>query len=113
MHPTILHRDDLVHLTNTRKFEGYLFDETPVSFFLVDVVTGKGAGLHTHPYAEVHIAQDGVAEYTVGADKYRVTGGQVVIIPPEMPHGFVNIGAEPYRAVGIHPVAKMIQIDLE
>lgn len=113
MNPTVLHKDDLVHLGKTRKFEGYLYNDTSVSFFLVDVPNGKGALLHTHPYEEIHIAQEGIARYTVGDATLEVTAGMIVIVPPHTPHGFVNIGEEQFRAIGIHPVSKMIQHDLE
>ncbi len=110
---TLLHKDDLVHLGKSRKFEGYLYNDTSVSFFMVDVPTGKGAQLHTHPYEEIHIAQEGRALYTVGDGTLEVTGGQIVIVPANTPHGFVNIGEAQFRAIGIHPVTKMIQTDLE
>jgi mannose-6-phosphate isomerase-like protein (cupin superfamily) len=113
MKATHLHKDDLVHLGKTRKFEGYLYNDTSVSFFLVDVLPGKGALLHTHPYEEIHIAQEGTALYTVGDEQIEVTGGQIVIVPPNTPHGFVNIGENQFRAIGIHPVSKMIQTNLE
>lgn len=110
---TLLNNDDLVHLGKTRKFEGYLYDDTSVSFFLVNVPTGKGALLHTHPYEEIHIAQAGQARYTVDGESIEVHAGQIVIVPPNTPHGFVNLSEEPFRAIGIHPVGKMIQHDLE
>lgn len=113
MQAIVIHKDDLVHLGKTRKFEGYLYNDTSVSFFLVDVANGKGALLHTHPYEEIHIAQEGVARYTVGEEQMEVVAGQIVIVPPETPHGFVNIGEGQFRAIGIHPVTQMIQTDLE
>jgi mannose-6-phosphate isomerase-like protein (cupin superfamily) len=113
MKSAILHKDDLVHLDRTRKFEGYLYDNASVSFFLVDSAPGKGARLHVHPYDEVHVVHEGAALYTLGSEQMEVSGGQIVVIPPDTPHGFVTIGAGRFRAIGIHPVAKMIQTDLE
>ena len=113
MNYTLLNKNDLVGTAKTKKFEGYLYNDTTVSFFLVDVVPGKGAHLHTHPYEEVHIAQEGQATYTIDGETLELTVGQIVIVPPNTPHGFVNSGTGPFRAIGIHPVTKMIQTDLE
>jgi mannose-6-phosphate isomerase-like protein (cupin superfamily) len=110
---TVLHKDDLVHLGHTRKFEGYHYGDASVSFFLVDVVPGRGALLHVHPYEEIHIAQEGQAEYRVGDKTIQVTAGTIVIVPPDTPHGFINTGPGQFRAIGIHPVTKMVQTDLE
>lgn len=82
---TLLNNDDLLHLGNTRKFEGYLFDNSSVSFFLVDVVTGKGALQHTHPYEEIHIIQEGIARYTIDGEELEVHPGQIIIVPPKPP----------------------------
>lgn len=112
---TLINQNDLPHTPTgkTTRFEGYLYNDTSVSFFLVDVVPGKGAQLHVHPYEEIHILREGQATYTVGDEKLELVAGQIVIVPPNTPHGFVNSGTGSLKVVSIHPVAQMIQTDLE
>lgn len=110
---TLIHRDDLVGASKTKKFEGYLYNDTNVSFFLVESAPGKGAQLHIHPYEEVHIIQEGQARYRVGDEQLDLLPGQIVIVPPNMPHGFVNTGTGALKVVSLHPVKQMIQTDLE
>ena len=68
----------------------------------VDAEPGRGPSLHTHPYAEILIVQEGEGTFTVG-DEQRVAGaGEVLIVPPDTPHAFTNTGQAPLRQIDIH-----------
>jgi mannose-6-phosphate isomerase-like protein (cupin superfamily) len=69
---------------------------------------GNGPRLHRHPYAEVHVVQEGRATYTVGGATLEVTSGHVVVVPPGTPHKFVNAGDGPLRLVAIHLSAQIV-----
>jgi quercetin dioxygenase-like cupin family protein len=89
----------------------YRFDgadhASPVSFFLIHNEPGGGPGLHTHPYAETFIIEEGQATFTVGEETIEVRAGEIVVAPADVPHAFVNSGSGVLRSVNIHPVAEM------
>jgi mannose-6-phosphate isomerase-like protein (cupin superfamily) len=88
-------------------------DGVPVSSFIVSTPPGKGPSLHRHPYGEVFVVLEGVATFTAGDEEVDVPFGNVVVVPPETPHKFVNSGDETLRMVTIHANGTMIQTDLE
>jgi mannose-6-phosphate isomerase-like protein (cupin superfamily) len=94
------------------RFEGYRYGEVDVSFFLVDTPPGGGPVLHTHPYEEVFVVQEGEATYTVGGNTIGVGAGQIVVAPAGVPHKFVNSGTGPLRQVDIHPSGHIQQTNI-
>ena len=56
---------------------------------------------------------EGSAMFTAGDQEVQVPGGNVVVVPPETPHKFVNTGDGPLRMVTIHASGTMIQTDLD
>ena len=78
-----------------------------VSFFLSHHRPGRGPELHRHPYEETFIVQDGDVRFTVGDETIDATGGDIVVVPAETPHKFVNSGTTALRQINIHPVARM------
>ncbi len=110
---TIVNKDDLPTGETSRKFEGYLHGDANVSFFLSNTPPGKGPSMHKHPYEEVFIVQEGHLTFTIGDSTMEATGGQIVVVPPEMPHKFVNAGSEFARHVDVHVSPRMITTWLE
>jgi mannose-6-phosphate isomerase-like protein (cupin superfamily) len=78
-----------------------------VSFFISDTPPGKGPSLHTHPYAEVFVVQEGELTFTVGEAAVTATGGQIVVAPAGTPHRFTNSGAGRAKHVDIHTRGRM------
>jgi mannose-6-phosphate isomerase-like protein (cupin superfamily) len=109
----VINKDELSYGRIAHKFEGYRFGGTNVSFFLVDAPPGSGSGLHTHPYEEVFVVQEGQSSFTVGDTIIEAIGGQIVVVPAGMPHKFVNSGTGPLRQIDIHLSGQMIQEWLE
>jgi mannose-6-phosphate isomerase-like protein (cupin superfamily) len=68
----------------------------------VDAEPGRGPSLHTHPYEEVLIILEGHATLDDGEGRREVSAGDVVLIPPGRPHGFVNSGEGRLRQIDIH-----------
>ncbi len=58
MHPIIPLSDIQINSTAYR-FEGRNYGDIAASFFLVHTEPGNGPSLHTHPYEEVFIVQQG------------------------------------------------------
>jgi mannose-6-phosphate isomerase-like protein (cupin superfamily) len=88
-------------------------DGVPVSSFIVNTPPGKGPALHIHPYGEVFVVIEGEATFTAADEEVAVAAGNVVVVPPEAPHKFVNSGDDTLRMVTIHANGTMIQTDLD
>ena len=108
----VIAKDELPHGKIAHRFEGYRYGDVNVSFFLVDSPPGSGAALHTHPYEEIFVVQEGEATFTVGDATIEVSGGQIVVVPAGVPHKFVNSGSGPLRQVDIHPNGRIQQVDI-
>ena len=110
---TILRKDQLERDGETYEFQGKHYGDTNLSFIWVDVAPGEGPKLHSHPYEEVFIVQEGQATYTVGTSTLEVTAGHVIIVPAEVPHKFINSGQGRLRQVDIHSSPRFITRWLE
>ena len=107
---TVLHRDELPFDGNTYEFQGIQYQETNVSFIWVDMPPGGTIRLHTHPYEEIFIIQEGVATFTVGSVTLDARAGQVIIVPAAVPHKFMNLSDKQLKQIDIH-VSKQFVTD--
>src|SRR5215212_11630198 len=79
MDPLLIQIADLPGSAQSRRFEGHAVGEVGVSFFVTDAAAGHGPSLHTHPYAEVFIVEEGRVAFTVGGATIEAEAGQVVV----------------------------------
>jgi quercetin dioxygenase-like cupin family protein len=100
-------KDELPHSGSAHRFEGHRHGGLDVSFFISDTPPGKGPSLHTHPYAEIFVVQEGELTFTVGETIVRATDGQIIVAPAGTPHKFVNSGTGRARHVDIHTRGRM------
>jgi mannose-6-phosphate isomerase-like protein (cupin superfamily) len=105
--------DDLPGGDAVRRFEGRDHGATASSYIVQAVPPGGGPVLHVHPYDETFIVQDGQVTFTAGNRTIEAAAGQVVVVPGDTPHKFVNSGDGPLAMVTIHANDHMIQEDLE
>jgi mannose-6-phosphate isomerase-like protein (cupin superfamily) len=63
---------------------------------------GGTVRLHKHPYEEIFIIQEGVATFTIGSATLEARGGQIIIVPAEMPHKFMNLNVQRLKQIDIH-----------
>lgn len=111
---TIVNKEDLSRSGDTYyEMEGYLYGKTNISLILVDVPPGEGPKLHTHPYEEIFVIQEGSATYTIGSTTLEARAGQVAIVPAGVPHKFVNSGPGRLVQVDIHNSPQFITHWLE
>jgi quercetin dioxygenase-like cupin family protein len=96
----------------SRTFEGGAHGPSSVSFFLVHNHQGQGPKLHHHPYDETFIILEGRVLVQVGDESIEGGPGDIVIGPPNVPHGFTNLGPGQARLVCIH-AAPAMQIEFE
>jgi mannose-6-phosphate isomerase-like protein (cupin superfamily) len=99
---TVLNRDELPRDGNTYEFEGVQYQETEVSFIWVDMPPGGTIRLHKHPYKEIFIIQEGISTFVVGATTMEAHAGQVIIVPADVPHKFMNRSDRQLKQIDIH-----------
>jgi mannose-6-phosphate isomerase-like protein (cupin superfamily) len=109
----ILNRETLPYDGNTYEFEGLQYQDTEVSFIWVDMPPGGSVRLHKHPYKEIFIIQEGVATFTVGSTVLEAHAGQIIIVPADTPHKFMNSSDQQLRQVDIHANRQFITYWLE
>ena len=73
-----------------------------VSIIFNESRPGRGPAQHKHPYEEVFITIEGQATFLVDGKEIVAGPDDVVIVPPDTPHGFTNSGDGPLRQVNIH-----------
>ena len=98
---TVLHRDDLPYDGNTYEFQG-LHRATNVSFIWVDMPPGGAIRLHKHPYEEIFIIQEGLATFNVDSVTLEACAGQIILVPAEVPHKFMNLSDKQLKQIDIH-----------
>jgi len=99
---TVLNRDELPYDGNTYEFQGIQHQNTNVSFIWVDMSPGGTIRLHKHPYEEIFIIQEGLATFTIGSATLEARAGQVVIVPADVPHKFMNLSDKQLKQIDIH-----------
>jgi mannose-6-phosphate isomerase-like protein (cupin superfamily) len=92
----------------TREFEGMRHGGVGLSLVLTEAKPGQGPGLHTHPYDEVHVVQDGKALFAGGGSRGVLSSGDIIVIPAGVPHRFENSGRGPLRQLGIHLSPRLV-----
>jgi quercetin dioxygenase-like cupin family protein len=110
---TILNRDELPRDTNTFEFVGSQHQDTEISFIWVDMPPGGTIRLHKHPYKEIFIIQEGVATFTVDSMTLEAHAGQIIIVPADVPHKFMNASNRQLKQIDIHVNRQFITYWLE
>jgi mannose-6-phosphate isomerase-like protein (cupin superfamily) len=104
----VIARGELPIDGTARELEGYRYGDTRISCIFVEAPPGGGPKLHSHPYEEVFIIQEGQVTFTVGSDTIEAGAGQIVIAPAHLPHRFVNTGTTTLRQIDIHVSPRFI-----
>jgi FAD/FMN-containing dehydrogenase/quercetin dioxygenase-like cupin family protein len=92
-------------------FEGR-WDGIEASVYVTTFDPGHGPRLHTHPYPEVFLVQDGLARFHAGAQQHEVPAGHFVVVAPQTPHRYENIGTGPLLVVSFQPSGVVVQTNL-
>ena len=94
------------------RFEGEV-SGSGVSLFLVNNQPGEGPGLHRHPYSETWIVRSGSVRFTADGEDLDAAPGDIVVVGPETPHKFENLGPGRLDLVCVHDSPRIIQEELE
>ena len=97
---------DLAPTPHSNEFIGADHGEVPFSIIIVHSQPGVGPRLHRHPYAEVFVVESGEATFQLGDETIVVPGGNVVVGPPDVAHGFTNSGPGELRLIAIHGASR-------
>lgn len=93
---------DLAVSPTAALFEGHRRAGVDSSMFVTRTPPGRAVGLHVHPYAETFLLLAGRGRWTVGDEVVELEPEQMVVVPPDTPHGFRNIGDVPLLVVSVH-----------
>ena len=96
----------------TLTFEGEAYG-SGVSFFLVNNQPGEGPDLHKHPYSETWILRGGKGRFTADGKEVDAGPGDILVVGPETPHKFKNVGTDRLDVICIHASPRIIQEALE
>jgi mannose-6-phosphate isomerase-like protein (cupin superfamily) len=98
----VVPKDQLPFSRIASEFVGADHGAVGVSLLFVEAPPGRGPSLHRHTYHELFLVEEGDAVFNAGDEEREVHGGEIVVVPPDTPHKFVNAGDAPLRMVSIH-----------
>jgi mannose-6-phosphate isomerase-like protein (cupin superfamily) len=84
-----------------------------ISLILDHSEPGQGPRLHRHTYDETWVVIEGNLTFRSGEEELKAGPGDIVIVPPETPHKFVNGGPGRSHMVCIHANPTMVTEWLE
>jgi mannose-6-phosphate isomerase-like protein (cupin superfamily) len=94
--------EDMKLSSTAALFEGKARAGIGVTMFVVRTPPGKFVELHLHPYSETFVLLEGNGRWTAGETVIELSPNQMLVVPPETPHGFRNIGDVPLLVVSVH-----------
>ena len=93
----------------TALFEGLPRAGIGISIFVVRMPPGRFVELHTHPYSETFVLLEGRGRWTAGDVVADLQANQMLVVPPNVAHGFRNTGDAPLLLVSVHESGTRIQ----
>jgi len=70
--------------------------------FIVRTPPGGSVELHTHPYSETFLMLEGEGRWTAAGDVVELRPNNILVVAPNTPHGFRNVGRTPLLVVSVH-----------
>lgn len=97
-----LELSDLARGPTAFLFEGFPRAGVDVSIFVTRTPPGRAVELHVHPYAETFLLLAGRGRWTRGEETVELEPEGMLVVPPDTPHGFRNVGDVPLLVVSVH-----------
>ena len=105
----VLKLSDLAVSPTAALFEGHWRAGVDVSIFVTRTPPERAVELHVHPYAETFLLLEGRGRWTMGDQVVELEPEQMLVVPPETPHGFRNIGDVSLLVVSAHERGRVSQ----
>ena len=83
-------------------FEGFPRAGVDISMFVTRTPPGRAVELHVHPYAETFLLLEGRGRWTRGEEVIELEPEDMIVVPPDTPHGFRNVGDVALLVVSVH-----------
>ena len=109
MSAVVLDLEDMEFSPTAWLFEGGPRAGIGISMFIVRTPPGKGVDLHVHPYSETFVLLEGHGTWTAGDETVELRANQMLVVPPETPHGFLNTSDAPLLVVSVHEAPELKQ----
>ena len=109
----VLDLDDMQFSPTAWLFEGAKRGGAGVSMFIVRTPPGGGVDLHVHPYSETFVLLEGRGRWTAGDRVEELVADQILVVPPNTPHGFRNTGDTPLLLVTVQESGALEQTFLD
>lgn len=100
---------ELVFSPTAALFEGRARAGIDITVFVVRTPPGGGVDLHVHPYSETFILLEGHGRWTAGDRVEELVANQILVVPPNTPHGFRNVGETPLLLVTVQEAGALEQ----
>src|SRR6476469_8533597 len=94
--------DEMMFSPTASLFAGLPRAGVGISVVVVRSQKKKGVDIHVHPYSETFVLLEGSGRWTAGDEAVDLHANQMLVVPPETPHGFRNTGEDPLLVVSIH-----------
>ena len=83
-------------------------DGAPVyALRVIEVAPGGHTPDHTHPFEHENFIMEGQGRVQIAGKWFEVTVGDIVFVPPNTQHTYVNTGDEPFKFLCGIPVSKL------
>jgi mannose-6-phosphate isomerase-like protein (cupin superfamily) len=110
--PPVIRLDDLRFSPTAALFEGRDHG-AGVSVFVTRTPPGRHVPLHVHPYPETFLLLEGRGRWTAGDEVAELGPEDMLVVPPQTPHGFRNTGDVPLLVVSVHESGELQQTWLD
>ena len=106
---TVVPLADLRRSPTAALFEG---GEVPVSIFVTQYARGRGRTCTCIPTPRSSWWRPAPRRSPSATRSTIVDAGNIVVVPPQTPHGFKGAGDDTLRVVSVHPSGAVEQVDL-
>jgi len=83
----VFNLDELKFSPTASLFEGLPRACVGITVFVVRTPPGMLVELHVHPYAETFVLLEGGGTWTAGDEVVELHANQMLVVPPQTPHG--------------------------
>jgi quercetin dioxygenase-like cupin family protein len=84
-----------------RELVGDRYGGLGISMLFIEAAPGEGPAVHQHDYAEIIVVLEGSVLLANNEGQHHANAGDIIIVGPNEPHGFINDGSGSLRQIDI------------